>query len=468
MEAEAHFKDRIGEDTDPSDCALCHAVSCFAYVQGYCTALEKYVDGGCVFYRSAEEKRREIRRCFYRLISCERFDLLYKYADTMADLGLMDQETVDARNQRLMLDEYRRIHLDRLRTECWKDSLIVISPSDEEDDEQAETSADAETQESDTESEFDNDIDCAVFPVGITDAGIDDETADEINTRNHIIREEIKDKNFRPADIADGICFYPAVLTDGGTIFFALRGCKVLTLQDNSHEAIIPKDIFMRVQEELVRRRVVKVSANGKKRTYSSNHCFSQIVICGECGEMFRRIHWNNRGCKSIVWRCISRLEATGLECHARTVNEQELERVVVAALNELLGDREGYQRQLQQNIATVIRASATASADAIDENLLELQQELLKKANNKEAYDTIADEIFRLRELKQQTTVDTVSRDEQIKRITALQDFICSQPAELTEFDETLVRRWVQKITVWSDKYTVELKSGIRVDIET
>ncbi len=93
---------------------------------------------------------------------------------------------------------------------------------------------------------------------------------------------------------------------------------------------------------------------------------------------------------------------------------------------------------------------------------------ELLKKANNKEAYDTIADEIFRLRELKQQTTVDTVSRDEQIKRITALQDFICSQPAELTEFDETLVRRWVQKITVWSDKYTVELKSGIRVDIET
>lgn len=205
MEAEAHFKDRIGEDTDPSDCALCHAVSCFAYVQGYCTALEKYVDGGCVFYRSAEENRREIRRCFYRLISCERFDLLYKYADTMAALGLMDQETVDARNQRLMLAEYRRIHLDRLRTECWKDSLIVISPSDEEDDEQAETAADAETQESDTESEFDNDIDCAVFPVGITDAGIDDETADEINTRNHIIREEIKDKNFRPADIADGI-----------------------------------------------------------------------------------------------------------------------------------------------------------------------------------------------------------------------------------------------------------------------
>ena len=155
------------------------------------------------------------------------------------------------------------------------------------------------------------------------------------------------------------------------------------------------------------------------------------------------------------------------MECHARTVNEQELERAVVAALNELLGDREGYQRQLQQNIAAVIRAAATASADANDEKLLELQQELLKKAHSKEAYDEVADEIFRLWELKQQTAVDTVARDKQIKRITALQDFIRSQPTDLTEFDETLVRRWFKQVTVYDDHYTVELKSGLSVDID-
>ena len=102
---------------------------------------------------------------------------------------------------------------------------------------------------------------------------------------------------------------------------------------EGNHDAIIPKDIFLRVQDELVRRRVVKTSANGKKRSYSCNHCFAQIVICGECGVMFRRIHWNNRGCKSVVWRCISRLESTGLECHARTVNETILENVVVLAI---------------------------------------------------------------------------------------------------------------------------------------
>ena len=155
------------------------------------------------------------------------------------------------------------------------------------------------------------------------------------------------------------------------------------------------------------------------------------------------------------------------MECHARTVNELDLQEAVVAALNELLGDREGYQKQLQQNIAAVIRASATAAADGIDERLLELQQELLKRANSKKAYDEIADEIFRLRELKQQTTVDTAARDERLGRITELQDFIRNQSADLTEFDESLVKRWVQKITVWPDRYTVELKSGLSVDIE-
>ena len=190
---------------------------------------------------------------------------------------------------------------------------------------------------------------------------------------------------------------------------------------EGNHEAIIPKDIYLQVQEELVRRRVVKTSANGKKRSYSCNHCFSQIVICGECGEMFRRLHWNNRGVKSIVWRCISRLESTGLECHARTINELVLQDAVVKAINQMLGDKSSYQAQLQLNIASVIRASQATSVENIDEKLMALQQELIQKAPSKEAYDEIADEIFRLRELRQQTTVDTAARDEQVKRINDL-----------------------------------------------
>ena len=139
---------------------------------------------------------------------------------------------------------------------------------------------------------------------------------------------------------------------------------------------------------------------------------------------------------------------------------------MVVQAINTLLGDKSTYQAQLQQNIAKVIRSAQQNTADGIDEKLQELQKELLKKANNKEAYDEIADEIFKLREQREKCTVDTAARDAQIARINELQDFI-RQPTHLEAFDEALVKRWLERIIVWEDHFTVKLKSGLKIEIE-
>lgn len=135
--------------------------------------------------------------------------------------------------------------------------------------------------------------------------------------------------------------------------------------------------------------------------------------------------------------------------------------------MNELLGNKSKYQNQLQHNITSVIRASAAITTDGIDEKLMELQQELVKIANNKEAYGEIADQIFSLREKRQQDSMDTVQRDEQLQRITELQDFIKAQSSDLKEFDEPLVKRWLKQIIIWPTHCTVELKSGLKIDVE-
>lgn len=97
----------------------------------------------------------------------------------------------------------------------------------------------------------------------------------------------------------------------------------------------------------------------------------------------------------------------------------------------------------------------------------MELQQEFVKRANSKEAYDEIADQIFTLREKCQQASMDTVQRDEQLQRITELQDFIKDQSSDLTVFDEALVKRWFKQVTIWNDHCTFELKSGLKNDVE-
>ena len=236
---------------------------------------------------------------------------------------------------------------------------------------------------------------------------------------------------------------------------------------ESDHEAIIPKDIFLLVQEELVRRRVVRTSKNGKRRSYSCKHCFAQMVFCGDCGEFYRRVHWNNRGCKSIVWRCCSRLENTGHACRSRTVNEGLLEQVSIDAINQVLCEKDDFLKTLQSNIATVIRQGDTLSPEVIDERLQELQKELLKKANQKDDYDAIADEILRLRDMRKQAEVNSTRMDEQLKQINSLQDFIKSQPTIVTEFDELLVKRLIAKITVFESQFIVEFRSGITIEIE-
>ena len=98
---------------------------------------------------------------------------------------------------------------------------------------------------------------------------------------------------------------------------------------------------------------------------------------------------------------------------------------------------------------------------------MIDTRKELIKKANNKQDYDAIADEIFRLRDQKEQSELDSHHREEAMNRIRELQDFISGQETDITEFDETLVKKLIERITVFADRFTVEFKSGITIDIE-
>ncbi|QHQ61434.1 recombinase family protein [Anaerocolumna sedimenticola] len=236
---------------------------------------------------------------------------------------------------------------------------------------------------------------------------------------------------------------------------------------ENSHEAIIPREIFMQVQEELIRRRCVHLSKNGKKRSYSSNHCFAQMIICGNCGEVFRRVHWNNRGKKSIVWRCVSRLENTGLFCDARTVSESTIEQLLVTAINDTLSGKDTFLTTLQNNITTVLSKENDKTLADIDKRLEELQAQLLKLASSKADYEDVADEIYHLRDQKQKLQVENANRDELRKRIADMSEFLREQPTAFTEYNEPLIRRLIEKVTVCEDKFTVEFKSGVTVDVE-
>ncbi len=67
---------------------------------------------------------------------------------------------------------------------------------------------------------------------------------------------------------------------------------------------------------------------------------------------------------------------------------------------------------------------------------------------------------------MKQKNFTDTAVRNEQVKRINELNEFIEQQDSELTEFDESLARRWLKEIVVWDERFSVELKSGVKMEV--
>lgn len=234
---------------------------------------------------------------------------------------------------------------------------------------------------------------------------------------------------------------------------------------EGHHEPIIPKELFLKVQEEIARRGSER-DCLGKKRGFSSNHCFSQMVYCAECGEQFRRIHWNNRGKKSIVWRCTTRLHDKE-KCRARTASETLLQEAFLDAVNEMLGDSSVYLKRLKENLETAIHLTNPDSAEALAARMAALQQELIDRTSRRENYDDLAEEILHLREVQAQTVMDDAAKAEHKKRIRELRAFIRSQPHGITEFDETLVKHLVERVTVFGDYLVFRLKSGVEVVVE-
>lgn len=237
---------------------------------------------------------------------------------------------------------------------------------------------------------------------------------------------------------------------------------------EGSHEAIISKDVYLRVQAEIARR--ANILTDGKKRIYSSRYALSSLVFCGHCGDIYRRIKWNNRGCKSTVWRCVSRVlkKSSGIDCPARTIKEEDLQAAVVTAVNDAWSRRDILLPVLKENIRTTVNGDTEEKLAAVDAAIREKQDELLNAGKDQAKIDEIGDAIISLRQERQDILTAAAKNTELQERIDGLAAFMDEQTAVVTEYSETLVRRLIEKITVYDEKLTVEFKSGLEIDVDT
>ncbi|MBK8156302.1 MAG: recombinase family protein [Streptococcus sp.] len=235
---------------------------------------------------------------------------------------------------------------------------------------------------------------------------------------------------------------------------------------ENSHEAIIPKELFLQAQEELHRRSNIYTGADKNKRIYSSKYALSTITFCGDCGDIYRRVYWNIHGRKEFVWRCVTRIEQGPEVCKNRTVKEAELYDAVMTAINRLLAGGDNMIRILEENIHAIIGDTTEYKISEINTLLEEKQKELISLANKGKDFESLADEIEELREKRQTLLVEDASLSGENERINELIEFIRTNKYRTLLYDDTLVRKIIQNVTVYDDHFVICFKSGIEIKV--
>ncbi len=107
--------------------------------------------------------------------------------------------------------------------------------------------------------------------------------------------------------------------------------------EEGSHEAIIPKDLYMMVQAEIERRAHLE-TGTGKRRVYSGKYALSSIVVCAHCGDLFQRTHWTIKVDDAMYDNLLTATTSKGFdEVLTKLANEQmnsnEIERELDTAI---------------------------------------------------------------------------------------------------------------------------------------
>ena len=238
----------------------------------------------------------------------------------------------------------------------------------------------------------------------------------------------------------------------------------------DNHPAIIPREIFQQVQLELARRssrpKVSQRKTKTERGKYTSKFALSERLVCGECGCMYRRTQWIKRdGTKEYVWRCVNRLENGRKYCkNSPSLKEAQLQEAIMAAIREQCTDREQGKEALKEvEERIILHGDSQQDAAPLLTRIQEIDQAMsnLLLLVSHSADSGIYDEKFKAltkekAELQAQVdAVEQAARQDQGRQreLQAVLDAIERQPVKLERYDDELVRRTVEEITIISDK---------------
>ena len=263
----------------------------------------------------------------------------------------------------------------------------------------------------------------------------------------------------------------------------ANQGEAPMYIVENNHPAIISREVFNRVQEELIRRQALRAKSDKTSITATgkySKYALTEVLQCAECGSRYRRVTWTAHGRKKIVWRCISRLDYGTKHCKdSITVEEEALHGAVVRALNRFhTEDESTYLALMKATIGEAIGINGgseeidllTRRIDTLNKRMLDLVNETVAAGKDVESsedeFKGISDQIDQLNR-RIAAIQESIHKDgSRQARLEEIQSIIAKRNANETQYDDSIVRQMIECIKVYGDgRLTIIFGGGYEIE---
>lgn len=162
---------------------------------------------------------------------------------------------------------------------------------------------------------------------------------------------------------------------------------------EESHPAIIDREMWEAVQLEIERRRAFSEKYNIGKFDYTTEkNPFAGKVICGCCGGVYGRKMWHStdKRLKRAVWQCNNKYAVKGEKgCENKHIDERELQQAFISAFNVILENNDYFISKWQkllncENLLQRYRANQFIKILAEEEPIKEFEMDLYFKTVEK------------------------------------------------------------------------------------
>ncbi len=243
---------------------------------------------------------------------------------------------------------------------------------------------------------------------------------------------------------------------------------------ENTHPAIIPKELFELAQEEIQRRKDEKEIAVGGSR-YTSKYPFSGLLVCGCCGHRLRRhVRTIGSGKKVAAWGCANRITNGRAVCDSRHVSEDVLKETYRAAINDAVGNMDAIIETVKDSCQMVLVSDNHEALAEVERQIIKLQEEVLDFHRARQGYAVTEAEYNAQIDAYTDQMQQLESRRSELQstsnKYTAFQNWLdtfkeTAATGDIYDPDNAAVMKsMVEYIVVHRDRMQIHLQCGIEI----